>query len=62
MAREPRLSLEEWRLVQELLQQELHELPSEIHHSATYEMREELRARLVTVERLLARIEQALSA
>lgn len=62
MAREPELSLEEWRLVQELLQQELHELPSEIHHSATHEMREELRARLVTVERLLARIEQALSA
>lgn len=61
MAQEPRLSHEEWRLVHELLQQELHELPSEIHHSALPATREELRNRLEVVKGLVARIEQALS-
>ena len=62
MAQEPVLSQEEWRLVQELLQQELHELPSEIHHSAKLETRDELRGRLKMVQALIARIEQALTA
>lgn len=61
MTEEPRLSQEEWRLVQELLQQELHELPSEIHHSARLETRDELRGRLKIVQALIARIEHALS-
>lgn len=61
MPQEPRLSQQEWRLVQELLQQELHELPTEIHHSARLETRDELRGRLRIVEALIARIEQALS-
>ncbi len=53
------LSAEEWALVVELLLREQSELPTEIHHTRTSSMREELRGRLVMVRGLLARLEGA---
>lgn len=46
----------EWDLVAELLQTELAELPTEIHHAHTLEAREELRQRRKLVEDLLGRL------
>jgi len=53
---QPALTDEEWGLVIELLERERRELPSEIHHTATREMRRTLRARLDLVDQILARL------
>jgi hypothetical protein len=53
---QPVLTDEEWGLVIELLERERRELPTEIHHTATREMRHKLRARLDTLDRLLERL------
>ena len=53
-----RLSDPELRLLIELLESEKRELPSEIHHTDSRALRERLRARLATVEDLLARLDQ----
>ena len=53
---QPVLTDEEWGLVIELLERERRELPSEIHHTATREMRRKLRVRLDILDKLLARL------
>lgn len=53
-----RLSDLELGLLIELLESEKRELPSEIHHTDSRALRESLRARLTTVEDLLARLRQ----
>jgi hypothetical protein len=58
MDEQPQLADEEWGLVIELLQWELHDLPAEIHHSRVSSVREELRHREEVVRRLLARLQQ----
>lgn len=52
------LSDREWTLVIELLQREARELPTEIHHTDSAEMRHDLRQRLVMVRDLLSRIRE----
>jgi hypothetical protein len=56
MKEAPTLSDAEWALVVELLERERYELPSEIHHTRTSSFRDQLRERLVLVERLLSRL------
>jgi hypothetical protein len=51
-----RLSEDEWNLVTQLLQQELDELPVEIHHTRSAQVREELSRRRDLVRGLLARL------
>lgn len=53
---QPRLSEAEWTLVLELLQQELGELPAEIHHTRTNDFREGLVARREMVRELIERL------
>ena len=52
----PNLSEAEWTLIVELLQREQSELPTEIHHTRSSGMRDELRARRKMVEGLLHRL------
>jgi hypothetical protein len=53
MIRPPELSEQEWTLVLELLETERRELPSEMHHTDSREMRKELEERLRLVEATL---------
>jgi hypothetical protein len=53
---QPRLSEVEWVLVLDLLQHELDELPVEIHHTRTNEVREELVARREMIRALVERL------
>ncbi|MEN6533070.1 MAG: hypothetical protein ABFD60_08685 [Bryobacteraceae bacterium] len=53
---QPVLNSEEQKLVVELLERELRELPAEIHHTRTASFRDELRRRMGVVEQLLARL------
>jgi hypothetical protein len=46
----------EWALIIELLQRERSELPPEIHHTRTMDVREDLHRRLELVENLLAKL------
>ena len=50
------LSDTEWDLIVELLRVELEELPNEIHHAHTLELRQELRDRRQLVQSLLERL------
>jgi hypothetical protein len=55
---EPRLSDEEWDLVVELLECERNELPVEIHHTRSLDVRTDLQQRAEMVRRLLERLRQ----
>jgi len=50
------LSEAEWELVLELIRSELSTLPTEIRHTRTATMREELRRRQATLQALLDRL------
>jgi len=52
----PNLTEAEWMLVVELLQREQNELPTEIHHTRSSSLRDELRARRKMVDGLLQRL------
>lgn len=54
----PRLSDDEWNLVMELLECELNELPSEIHHTGNSDVRAELQRRAEMVRGLLDRLQE----
>ena len=62
MITQPTLTNEEWELVLELLEQELHELPSEIHHTDRADYREKLQNRRVTVDRIVQTLRPAIEA
>jgi len=49
----------EWKLVIELLERERGDLPSEIHHTRTPAMRDELHQRLALIQGLLRKIRPA---
>ena len=52
----PNLTEAEWELIVELLQREQNELPTEIHHTRSSSLRDELRARRKRVDGLLQRL------
>lgn len=52
----PVLTEHEWELLTELLERERNELPSEIHHTRTSAVRQQLKERLDMVDRLLRRL------
>lgn len=56
MNEQPHLSEAEWGLVIELLEREHNELPTEIHHTQTPSVRDELRTRQAAVRALLERV------
>jgi hypothetical protein len=56
MVPQPVLSQSEWELVIELLEKERGELPVEVRHTRTSNVREELRAREQTIDQLLERL------
>jgi hypothetical protein len=56
MNEQPRLTDAQWNLITELLQRELEELPVEIHHTRSSQMRGELSQRREMVRDLLARL------
>jgi hypothetical protein len=56
------LSEAEWELVVELLERERSELPSEIRHTRTSSVRDELRARETMVQGLLERLRRPATA
>ena len=56
MKDQPQLSEAEWALVLGLLQRELTELPSEIHHTFRSEYRHDLQERRRMIEHLLDRL------
>jgi hypothetical protein len=58
---QPALSDVEWQLVIELLEREQKELPSEIRHTRTISVKDELHRRSELVKKLLHRIRHELS-
>lgn len=56
MQDQPELNEAEWALICELLERERSELPTEIHHTRTRTMRQELQQRRGIVDELLAKI------
>ncbi len=54
----PTLSESEWELILELIERERADLPAEIHHTRTTAMRQVLRDRLETIDRLLERLRE----
>jgi hypothetical protein len=58
MVTQPVLTDYEWSLILELLEAEQRELPSEIRHSMRSEIRDELRARLGTVRKLVEHLNE----
>lgn len=50
------LSSDEREVLLDLLQQERHELPSEIRHTDTTKVREELKARLALIDQTIAKL------
>ena len=56
MNAQPDLAESEWTLIVELLQREQSELPTEIHHTRSSTLRDELRARRKMVDGLLHRL------
>jgi Trp operon repressor len=52
----PQLNETEWALLVNLLEREEQELPPEIHHTRTADMKEELTQRLHMVRALLSRL------
>jgi hypothetical protein len=59
MTHQLELSDPEWELLIELLEQERSELPSEVRHSRLANMRDGLRQREETVQKLLERMRAA---
>ncbi len=55
---EPKLSDEEWDLIVELLECERNELPVEIHHTRSANVRQDLQHRADIVRQLLDRLRQ----
>jgi hypothetical protein len=55
------LTNEEWEIVQDLLERERRELPSEVRHTDKRDYRHKLEARLDMVESMIKRIEFALA-
>jgi len=53
---QPLMTDEERELLIELLERERSDLPAEIHHTRTAEVRAQLKLRLATVQRLLERL------
>ena len=56
---QPELTEAEWSLICELLERERDELPTEIHHTRTRNLRQELQQRRTMVDELLAKIPRA---
>lgn len=56
MQDQPELNEAEWTLICELLERERSELPTEIHHTRTRSLRQELQQRRAMVDELLAKI------
>jgi hypothetical protein len=56
MIDQPTLTEAEWTLVIELLEREMEELPVEIHHTRSSQMRSDLAQRRDMVRELLARL------
>ncbi len=56
MIDQPTLTESEWALVIELLEREMEDLPVEIHHTRSSQMRNELSQRREMVRQLLARL------
>lgn len=56
MSYHPELTEGEWALILGLLQRELSELPTEIHHTYRAEYRHDLEERRKVIERLLERL------
>ena len=59
MLDQPELNEAEWTLISELLERERDELPTEIHHTRTRTLRQELQQRRAVVDELLAKIPRA---
>ncbi len=59
MTEQPSLTQPEWELVLELLERERYELPAEIHHTRTSQMRDELKHRLELASGLLQKLRAA---
>lgn len=57
MVRQPELTEQEWELILDLLQNERRDLPSEIHHTDTQRMHDELQQRLRMVIGLIERLQ-----
>jgi len=53
---QPKLSEAEWGLIAQLLEQEEHELPPEIHHTRTEDIKTQLQERLELVRQLRERL------
>ena len=53
---ESRLSSAEWELIIEMLERERSELPVEIHHTRSSQMRDELSSRREMIRGLLTRV------
>ncbi|MBI3696715.1 MAG: hypothetical protein HY238_17985 [Acidobacteria bacterium] len=62
MRDQPTLTEAEWMLLVELLERERRELPSEIRHTRTPAVRDDLHRRLEMVDGLLQRLRQAVEA
>ena len=58
MLEQLQLSAPDWELVVELLERENRELPTEIHHTRTSSIRDQLRARQAAVRSLLERLRE----
>lgn len=56
---QPELNEVEWALICELLERERDELPTEIHHTRTRSLRQELQQRRAMVDALLAKVPRA---
>lgn len=56
---QPTLTDSEWEIIVELLELERRDLPAEIHHTDTTDVRSRLQERLDIVNRLLARLQRA---
>jgi hypothetical protein len=56
MLDQPDLTEAEWALICELLERERNELPTEIHHTRTRSLRQELQQRRAMVDELIAKV------
>ncbi len=54
----PIFTQEELELMVDLLERERRDLPSEIHHTQTWGVKEDLRERMRTIEHLLGKMHQ----
>ncbi len=49
---------QQWALIVQLLEREARELPSEIRHTSSYSVREELRRRLAMLREMITRFHE----